>query len=93
MTSQQFAFWLQGFFEISNEDTNYTGELNRKQVQMIEKHLSLVFTHEIDPSHGPKEHTDKLDVIHNSPPEYMLKPPHSYKDLYPQPQHDQRPRC
>jgi neutral trehalase len=46
MTSQQFAFWLQGFFEISNEDTNYTGELNRKQVQMIEKHLSLVFTHE-----------------------------------------------
>lgn len=68
---------------------------------MIEKHLSLVFVHEIDPSYGDKVHTDKLNKIHNDPPEYMLKPPHSYKDLYAQ--HDEiddkinkqtpRPRC
>jgi hypothetical protein len=89
MTSREFCYWLQGFFEITKGAT----ALTQDQSEIIQKHLSLVFLHEIDNSYGDKEHTDKLDKIHNSPPEYMLKPPHSYKDLYPQPQHDQRPRC
>lgn len=101
MTSREFCYWLQGFLEISNKDPRYTGSLNREQVNMIGKHLSLVFIHEIDNSYGNKEHTDKLNDAHNGPPAYMLKPPHSYKDLYAQ--HDEiddkinkqslRPRC
>ena len=44
MTSVHFAYWLQGFFEISDSDT-----LTEKQVKMIKAHLNLVFKHEIDP--------------------------------------------
>lgn len=38
MDSKDFTYWLQGFFEISNEKT-----LNTKQVQIIKDHLALVF--------------------------------------------------
>jgi hypothetical protein len=95
MTSQQFAFWLQGFFEISNKDPKYTGALNRDQVNMIEKHLSLVFIHEIDPSHGPKEHTDKLDKLHNSPAKHMFNDPYAQHDEIDDHMYKQtpRPRC
>ena len=65
MTSREFAYWLQGFFEISKESPNYSGELNSAQVKMIEKHLSLVFVHEIDSSYGPENHLLKLNNIHN----------------------------
>lgn len=44
MTSANFAYWLQGFFEIS--DTN---QLTTNQVDIIKAHLNLVFKHEIDP--------------------------------------------
>lgn len=39
MTPEQFAYWLQGFFEMSE-----TKKLNPKQVQMIKDHLQQVFT-------------------------------------------------
>lgn len=45
MTSRDFAYWLQGFFEISETD-----QLTERQVKMIKAHLNLVFKHEIDPS-------------------------------------------
>lgn len=38
MTTEQFTYWLQGFFEISNAKT-----LDAKQVQIIKDHLNLVF--------------------------------------------------
>lgn len=38
MNSEQFTYWLKGFFEIS--DTN---NLSEKQVQIIRDHLDLVF--------------------------------------------------
>ena len=44
MTSVNFAYWLQGFFEIS--DTN---QLTTNQVDMIKAHLNLVFKHDLDP--------------------------------------------
>ena len=58
MTSRDFAFWLQGFFEIT--DSN---ELTQNQVKMIKNHLNLVFKHEIDNSisGNPVE----LQNIHN----------------------------
>jgi hypothetical protein len=45
MTSRDFVYWLQGFFEISETNT-----LTERQVKMIKAHLNLVFKHEIDPS-------------------------------------------
>lgn len=38
LTSEQFTYWLQGYFEISG-----TNELNSTQVQIIKDHLDLVF--------------------------------------------------
>jgi hypothetical protein len=38
MTAENFAYWLQGFFEVSQAD-----ELTKEQVQEIKNHLELVF--------------------------------------------------
>ncbi len=60
MTSRDFAYWLQGLFELENPKT-----LNLRQTDIIKKHLALVFKHEIDPSMGDKKHQTELDNIHN----------------------------
>ncbi len=65
MTSRDFCYWLQGFFELRNAGKT-NGELTPGQVETIEKHLMLVFVHEIDPSAGPPEHQKKLDAIHDA---------------------------
>lgn len=65
MTSRDFAYWLQGFFELSG-----TNQLTPEQVVLIKAHLNLVFIHEIDPSHEPPEgvpvevHQDMLNAAH-----------------------------
>lgn len=38
MTPENFAYWLQGFFEITGSTT-----LTTPQVEMIKKHLGYVF--------------------------------------------------
>lgn len=48
MTAVSFAYWLQGFFEISSASGEITS-LNEKQVKMIRAHLNLIFKHDIDP--------------------------------------------
>lgn len=48
MTSRDFCFWLQGFFELQGTNQAITPE----QVQIIKNHLKLVFIHEIDPSYS-----------------------------------------
>jgi hypothetical protein len=53
MKSDQFIYWLNGFFELSENDKPLTIE----QVQTIKNHLKLVFLHEIDPSYS-----DNLEV-------------------------------
>lgn len=48
MTSRDFCYWLQGFFEINGiQNANV---LYPQQVNIIQNHLNLVFKHEIDPS-------------------------------------------
>lgn len=47
MKSTEFAFWLQGLFELTDTKT-----LDEKQVTMIKNHLKLVFLYEIDPSYS-----------------------------------------
>lgn len=60
MDSVSFAYWLQGFFELSDAKT-----LNEKQVACLRRHLDMVFAHEIDPSLGDPEHVDNLREIHD----------------------------
>jgi hypothetical protein len=61
MTSRDFAFWLQGVFEVADLKT-----LDEKQTLLIKQHLNLVFKHEIDPSMGDQKHQDELNTIHNT---------------------------
>lgn len=67
MTSREFAYWLQGYFEISGG----SGDLRFDQVELIQKHLAMVFIHEIDPSY-PKEQQTELNKAHFTQP--MSKP-------------------
>lgn len=47
LKSTEFAFWLQGLFELTDTKT-----LDEKQVETIKNHLKLVFLYEIDPSYS-----------------------------------------
>lgn len=62
MTSRDFCFWLQGFFEVSG-----VGTLNGEQADVVKRHLSLVFKHEIDPAMGGPEKQKALDSLHGPP--------------------------
>lgn len=84
MKSSEFAYWLMGFFEISGDIKS----LNEEQIQMIRKHLALVFYHEIDPSYT-KDPTKQQEMndIHGTPIKYdflekppFLSPPHLNND-------------
>lgn len=50
MTSRDFCYWLHGFFELA-DDTLF--DLNTKQVDLIKKHLDLVFKQEIALTNSP----------------------------------------
>jgi len=63
MTSRDFAYWLQGFFEITG-----TNKIDEGQAEMIKSHLNLVFKHEIDPSLNEgksKEEVKELQDVHD----------------------------
>jgi YesN/AraC family two-component response regulator len=44
MQSREYTYWLQGFFELTDATT-----LTAKQIDLLERHLQLVFKYEIDP--------------------------------------------
>jgi hypothetical protein len=71
MTSQNFAYWLMGFFEVANPST-----IGSKETELIKNHLALVFKHEIDPSMGDDKHQQILNEIH-TPNKFdgYLRPP------------------
>ncbi len=60
MTSRDFCYWLQGKLEIDGQPLALTAE----QVGVIQKHLALVFKHEIDPSYGDEKQQKLLNEIH-----------------------------
>lgn len=80
MTSRDFCYWLQGFYEISNPTT-----IGEKETDMIKRHLALVFIHEIDPSMPDPD--GKLQAVHDGTPipkvntnpsiVPLVSPPHS----------------
>jgi hypothetical protein len=59
MTSRDFCYWLQGYFELG-------GKLDGSQEAAIKAHLAMVFAHEIDPSAGSPEHQDALQKLHDT---------------------------
>lgn len=59
MTSRDFCFWLQGHFEL-----NPGAPMTAEQVDMVKRHLALVFKHEIDPAMGGPEKQAELNVTH-----------------------------
>ncbi len=44
MSPVEFAYWLQGYFEIAGPGVS----LGESQCALIKRHLALVFKHEID---------------------------------------------
>lgn len=78
MTSRDFCFWLQGFFEL-NPGTDGRLGLTPEQSSIVRRHLSLVFKHEIDPSMAePADktpHQQALDAAHATPPQPAWVPP------------------
>lgn len=66
MTSRDFCYWLQGFFELDALTSNHPDKptLSVEQVKCITNHLNMVFYHEIDPAFGDKKHTEILSKIH-----------------------------
>jgi len=79
MTSRDFCYWLQGFFELDGEAPAVPGVelpgLTERQVECIRRHLALVFKHEIDPSAGPPAHQAELNAVHESKPQPQYSPP------------------
>jgi hypothetical protein len=68
MTSRDFCFWLQGYFEVAEGAERCGRDMTIAQVETIKRHLALVFKHEIDPSMSepaPKTaHEEHLDAAH-----------------------------
>lgn len=62
MTSRDFCYWLQGYFELLGADQ---GAMTSAQVTAVRAHLAMVFAHEIDPSMGSKEHREELQDLHD----------------------------
>ena len=63
MTARDFAYWLQGYFEIHGKAVS----LSPDQIGLIKRHLALVFRHEIDPSFGDEAQQTALNSIHDQP--------------------------
>jgi hypothetical protein len=70
MKASEFCYWLQGFFEINRVGVAEGRDvLNKSQMEMIERHLALVFKHDIDPKQGTPEHQAELQSIHDGKPQ------------------------
>lgn len=65
MKATEFCYWLQGYFELDQATTNPSNGLTQEQAEVIQRHLALVFKHDIDPQAGPPEHQQILNDIHN----------------------------
>lgn len=59
MKSTEFCYWLQGLFEVAEPET-----LNAKQVDLIKRHLNMVFVHEIDATY-PADQQAALNAAHS----------------------------
>ena len=63
MASRDFCYWLQGWFEL-NETIDHREGATPETIDMIKRHLALVFKHELDPSMGDEQKQQELNNIH-----------------------------
>ena len=71
MTSRDFCFWLKGYIEIGHSQMHQHG-LTHDQMDVVQRHLSLVFKHEIVPAMGDEKHQAELNSTHAPP--YFSEP-------------------
>lgn len=71
MTSRDFVYWLQGYFELTSANL----PLSIEQTEIIRRHLNMVFKHEIDPSAGSAEHQAELSDLHSTESTFSNRPP------------------
>lgn len=65
MTSRDFVYWLQGYFELTCENgKEFEGNISEDVARKIQRHLHMVFKHEIDPSMGTAAHQAALTAAH-----------------------------
>ena len=65
MTSRDFCYWLQGWFELSDAGSQDSPpSLSAAQTETVRRHLAMVFAHEIDPAMGDQPHQDTLTNLH-----------------------------
>jgi len=60
-TTIEFIKWLP---EAINVLVDGNGAISGAELDLVKKRLASVFTHVIDPSHGPQEHQNLLNDIH-----------------------------
>jgi len=58
MTPQDFAYWLQGFFELSD-----TENLSPSQISAIREHLALVFDKKTPDNAKMKEYVEEIENL------------------------------
>lgn len=63
MTSRDFVYWLQGWFEL-NKTIYHRAGASKETMECIQNHLNMVFKHEIDPSVGSVLHQQDLSATH-----------------------------
>lgn len=68
MTAKDFCYWLQGYFELNHAGADHAHPLSQTQVECVQRHLSLVFVHDIDPKAGGPETQAALNKIHSKCP-------------------------
>ena len=83
MNATEFCYWLQGYIEVTKAgqppgNSPLMRTLNQAQLDTIERHLALVFQHDIDPKQGPPAVQQQLQTIHDGPSQDQVLRPNPY---------------
>jgi len=62
MKATEFCYWLQGLFELAEPET-----MNATQVDLVKRHLAMVFLHDIDKTY-PEGEQAALNDLHDGKP-------------------------
>jgi hypothetical protein len=82
MKASEFCYWLQGYFEISGSSPQEPGALNSQQSATIQRHLALVFKHDLDPQQGTPEHQASYRSRRSSSDEFRARMREQYGDVF-----------
>lgn len=102
MKAHEFCYWLQGFFELTEDAKQFDNAgnaiekkgLSAEQTEKVKQHLAMVFIHDIDPKYPAKEQS-ALNTAHaGHSPNQIFKPQSQVNHGgAPQCSHDVKFRC